>query len=100
MDVKNLLPNIVNWTNVALSAVAVAEATMQNEPGAAKQQLAVNIIKNEAGLADQITPANQPMIDTALGTIVNGIVLAYNLRGLFTHAGSTTVASPSPAPAQ
>ena len=100
MDVKNLLPNIMNWTSVALSAVAVAEATMQNQPGSAKQQLAINIIKNEAGLADQITPENQPVIDGALSTIVNGIVLACNVKGLFGHRAGTTVAAPSPTPAQ
>lgn len=89
----NLFSNILKWTNIALAAVAVAEATAASEDtGATKKQTALDIVKNEAGLAGQLSPATQPLIDATLSSIINGIVLVNNAKGIFTHKATVAKA--------
>jgi hypothetical protein len=69
----------------ALGAVLIAENTATTEStGASKQQLAMDIVKNEAGLIDAV-PAEQPVINSVLTAVINSTVAFMNLKGVFAH---------------
>jgi hypothetical protein len=90
-----MLGMINNAITIAMAAVSVAEATKTAEStGASKFKVAMDIIQAELGLAAQIVPGLTPIFTT----MINGIVLVNNAKGLFQHAPKTPAASSGPAP--
>jgi hypothetical protein len=85
---------VQQWTAIGLAAVNVAEQTANSEStGASKKQMAMDIITSEAGLASNVV--SNPLVQSILSAVVDGLVLANNLQGVFSHKATNTPSSPA-----
>jgi hypothetical protein len=97
----DILSLINQWTLLGIAGVAVAEQTKTSEStGASKFKTAMDIIKNEAGLVNQVDPALGALANVFLTPIINGIVLVNNSKGLFSHKVAAAPAPVASAPAE
>lgn len=85
LSTQNVLANIFKYTQLALAGVVVAEQVFQQEPGATKQQKALDIINGEA----QVIGIAVPQVASIAPSIVNMAVAAFNIADLFQHKAKT-----------
>lgn len=72
------MADILKYTQLATAGVVVAEQTLTNDTGAQKQQKVLDVVNNEAQVANVVVPGIAP-------NIVNVIVGIFNIAGLFQH---------------
>jgi hypothetical protein len=96
MNILTDIKKVISYVPYVAAGVIGAESVAQNEPGASKLQLAVDIANSLVPVADAAVPSAAPAIDASsalVKLVVNGIVSGMNLVGLFKHSSAT------PAPA-